>query len=53
MEFTNTGDIVRYWGDYGTGAAAFNLPSGVAVDAKGRVWVVDSGNGRVMGFLLP
>jgi sugar lactone lactonase YvrE len=28
----------------------FGLPTGMAFDASGAVWVVDSGNNRIMRF---
>jgi sugar lactone lactonase YvrE len=34
----------------GAGAAGMNAPSGVFADPQGRLWVVDSGNHRVLRF---
>jgi DNA-binding beta-propeller fold protein YncE len=51
LRFSSNGDFVNYWGDYGVGPAAFNLPSGMAVDPAGGLWVADSGNHRVMHFM--
>lgn len=48
-----SGDILAVWGQYGTDLASFNLPTGVAVDAQGRVYVSDAGNGRVLVFTVP
>ncbi len=31
-------------------ASTLSSPCGIAVDAKGRLWVADSGNNRVVGF---
>jgi uncharacterized protein (TIGR03663 family) len=53
LEFTDQGEFVRFWGDYGTSAEDFGLPVGIGVGQDGRVWVVDSANSRVMGFSLP
>jgi DNA-binding beta-propeller fold protein YncE len=54
LEFDGkTGAIIRLWGDVGQDASSFNVPSGVAVDGEGRVWVSDSGNGRLMRFTMP
>jgi uncharacterized protein (TIGR03437 family) len=33
--------------------SGLNVPSGVAVDADGNLWVADSGNGRVLRFPRP
>jgi DNA-binding beta-propeller fold protein YncE/4-amino-4-deoxy-L-arabinose transferase-like glycosyltransferase len=53
IEFTATGEVVRYWEDGGANAGSLNLPVGIAVDPQGGVWVVDSGNGRLLHFTLP
>ncbi len=37
-------------GSAGSGAGQFKSPQGIAVDPKGNVWVVDSGNDRVEEF---
>lgn len=42
--------LVKTWGGAGTGNGRFNNPVGIAVDAKGYVYVVDSGNNRVQKF---
>jgi tripartite motif-containing protein 71 len=38
------------WGKYGTDEASFDLPTGIALDAEGHVYVSDSNNHRVMKF---
>lgn len=48
-----TGNILAVWGGFGGDLASFNLPVGVAVDAQGQVYVSDSGNGRVLVFVVP
>jgi predicted membrane-bound mannosyltransferase/DNA-binding beta-propeller fold protein YncE len=53
LEFTDQGEFVRYWGDYGTTSEDFALPVGIDIDPDRRIWVVDSANSRVMGFRLP
>ncbi len=53
LEFTNEGDLVRYWGDYSEGNEGFSLVGGIAVDPLGGVWVADTGNNRIMHFTLP
>ncbi|MBM4414657.1 MAG: TIGR03663 family protein, partial [Chloroflexi bacterium] len=45
-------EVLR-WGGSGSDNASFNDPSGVAFDAEGRIYVVDRGNLRVLGFTLP
>jgi len=53
LEFSATGEFIRFWGDYGTGLDGMNLPVGVVVDADGGIWVADSGNHRLLHFTLP
>jgi uncharacterized protein (TIGR03663 family) len=53
LEFTTQGQFVQFWGDYSTGPDGFDLPSAVAADADGGVWVSDTNNGRIMHFTLP
>jgi uncharacterized protein (TIGR03663 family) len=53
LEFTNEGEIVRYWGDYSVGSDGFALVGGIAIDPLGGVWIADTGNNRIMHFNLP
>jgi predicted membrane-bound mannosyltransferase/DNA-binding beta-propeller fold protein YncE len=51
--FDSNGEFLFGWGTYGTADTQFNLPSGLAFDPQGMLWVSDSGNGRLMRFELP
>lgn len=53
LEFTQEGEFIQFWGDYGTGLDGLNLPIGIALDNEDRVWVADSGNNRILRFTLP
>lgn len=53
LEFDAQGQFIRGWGDYSTSTDGFGLPSGIAVDGQGRVWVSDSGNHVLLRFALP
>jgi len=53
LEFTSTGEIVRFWGDYSLGPDGFGLAGSITVDPQGGVWVSDAGNSRIMHFNLP
>jgi DNA-binding beta-propeller fold protein YncE len=53
IEFTENGEFVRTWGDYGVGADEIGLAAGVAVDRDGFVWVTDAGNNRILRYSLP
>jgi uncharacterized protein (TIGR03663 family) len=51
--FDSDGEFILGWGSYGTADSQINLPSGLAFDQQGMLWVSDSGNGRLMRFQLP
>src|SRR5215216_2031764 len=53
IEFTENGEFVRTWGDFGTGPDEIGLAAGVAVDQKGFIWVTDAGNNRILRYTLP
>lgn len=53
LQFDSQGQIVRYWGDFGSGLDSFGMAGSVMVDSQGAVWVSDSGNSRIMRFQLP
>lgn len=42
--------LPRAFGGPGSGPGQFRVPSGIAVDVRGRVWVADTGNDRVQAF---
>jgi DNA-binding beta-propeller fold protein YncE len=50
QKFTGAGGFLEAWGQPGAGPGEFNGPSGLAVDAAGRVYVADRGNHRVQMF---
>ena len=50
QEFSAEGVFIRQFGSEGTENAKFKNPLGIAVDAKGNVWVADTGNNRVQEF---
>jgi DNA-binding beta-propeller fold protein YncE len=53
LEFSATGEFVRYWSDFSAGTDGLNLPVGVAVDSEDNLWVADSGNHRILRFSIP
>jgi uncharacterized protein (TIGR03663 family) len=53
VQFSDTGEALRSWGDYGAGLDSFGLPASAAVAPDGSVWVTDAGNSRLMRFILP
>jgi DNA-binding beta-propeller fold protein YncE len=53
IEFTENGEFVRTWGDFGVGPSEIGMAAGVAVDPEGFVWVTDAGNNRILRYTLP
>jgi uncharacterized protein (TIGR03663 family) len=53
IEFTANGGFVRTWGEFGSEPMNFGLPTGIAIDSNGNVWVCDSANNRIMEFIIP
>jgi uncharacterized protein (TIGR03663 family) len=53
IEFNQTGEFIQLWGSFGTDTSNFGMPSGVACDSAGNLWVSDAGNGRIMRFSVP
>lgn len=49
-QFTHDGELLKSWGEPGSGPGQFNLPHGIAVDAQGRVFVADRENNRIQVF---
>ena len=45
------GNFIAQWGGFGGGEGQFNFPYGIAVDSRGSVFAVDSGNTRVQQFM--
>ena len=48
--FARDGRFLRQWGSKGTAPGQFDLPHGIALDARGRVYVADRSNARVQIF---
>ncbi len=53
LEFSSSGEFIRTWGDYSSGIDGFGVPSGIAVDDQGGVWVSDAENNYLLHFTLP
>ena len=47
IKVSREGEVVARFGTRGGGPGQFNLPRDIAVDSKGRLFVLDSGNFRV------
>jgi hypothetical protein len=48
--FSPKGELIRSWGEPGTGPGQFHLPHGIAVAADGRVFVCDREGDRIQIF---
>jgi DNA-binding beta-propeller fold protein YncE len=49
-QFSPDGELIRSWGEPGTGPGQFNLPHGIWVSPDGRVLVADRENDRIQVF---
>src|SRR5260370_8769303 len=50
QKFTSDGTFICRWGNRGNAVGQVNFPYGIEVDREGFVYVVDSGNARVLKF---
>ena len=50
LVYDQSGEFVATFGEYGFDSKTFSLPTGIAVDGEGNVYVIDSANHRVMKF---
>ncbi len=48
--YSPTGQLLSVWGAYGTALAGLNMPSAIALDRDDNLYVVDSGNNRVLKY---
>ncbi len=50
MKFSKDGKFIKQWGEHGSGPGQFEVPHGIAMDSKGRIFVADRGNKRIQIF---
>jgi len=50
VKFSKDGTFIKAWGKKGTGPGEFDVPHGVAMDSRGRLFVADQGNNRIQVF---
>jgi len=50
LKFDKNGKFVKSWGGKGKGPGQFDVAHGIAVDAKGQLWVTDRENQRIQIF---
>lgn len=49
-KYSAEGELLLSWGEPGVGPGQFHVPHGIAVDAKGTVYVADRENSRIQLF---
>jgi len=52
VKFDRNGNLLKYWGDWGTEAGQFKTPHAVDIDSRNRLIVGDRGNNRLQIFDL-
>ncbi len=50
LKFDKDGKFLKTWGGKGTGPGKFDVAHGIAIDARGRLWVTDRENQRIQIF---
>ena len=50
VKFSPEGAYLMAWGGRGAAPGQFNLPHGIAIDARGQLYVADRGNARIQVF---
>ncbi len=50
VKFSPEGTYLMTWGGRGAAPGQFNVPHGLATDARGRLYVADRGNARIQVF---
>jgi sugar lactone lactonase YvrE len=50
LKFDSQGNFVKSWGGKGTEPGQFDVAHGIAIDAKGLLWVADRENQRIQIF---
>ena len=50
LKFDKNGNFIKTWGGKGTEPGKFDVAHGIAIDAKGMLWVTDRENQRIQIF---
>jgi len=50
LKFDKNGKFIKFWGGKGTEPGKFDVAHGIAIDAKGLLWVTDRENQRIEIF---
>jgi DNA-binding beta-propeller fold protein YncE len=49
-KFSREGNLVKQWGERGTGQGDFNTPHSIVIDEKNTLYVADRANSRIQTF---
>jgi len=50
LRLDRSGRVIQQWGENGSGPGQFDMPHGLAMDSRGRLFVADRGNNRIQIF---
>jgi len=50
VKFSKDGKFIKAWGKHGSAAGEFEVPHGLAIDSRGRLFVADRSNNRLQIF---
>jgi DNA-binding beta-propeller fold protein YncE len=50
VKFSKDGKFIKAWGKHGSGPGEFEVPHGLALDSRGRLFVADRSNNRIQIF---
>jgi sugar lactone lactonase YvrE len=50
LKFDRNGTFIKSWGGKGNGPGQFDVAHGIAIDARGQLWVTDRENQRIQLF---
>jgi sugar lactone lactonase YvrE len=50
LKFDKNGKFIKSWGGHGSETGKFDVAHGIALDAKGQLWVADRENQRIQVF---
>lgn len=49
-KYSSDGELIHYWGGFGSAPGQFDLPDGISIDKHNNIYVADRNNSRVQMF---